>query len=121
MSEKKPALSEDHTKWDAENNPGERGVLKGMHPNISFLEIWIFTHFLLALCLAPRNISSLEDIQHYLDHRVILPVLYHVTSISRLVDQIEDVAILCLELSLSSHDLQIDTHMTTILYLDLPV
>ena len=59
MSEKKPALSEDHTKWDAENNPGERGVLKGMHPNISFLEIWIFTHLLLALCLAPRNISSL--------------------------------------------------------------
>ena len=49
---------------------------------------------------------------------MILLVPYHVTCISRLADRIEDVAILCLELSLSSCDLQIDTHMTTTLCLD---
>ena len=63
----------------------------------------------------------LEDILHNLDHPVTWPVPCHVTSMSRLIDQIEDAAILCLELSLASYGLQIDTHMTTILCLDVPV
>ena len=45
----------------------------------------------------------------------------HVTSIFPPVDQIVDVAILFLELSLSSYVLRIDMHMTTILCLDVPV
>ena len=58
------------------------------------------------------------DSQRHLYHLEILLDLYHVLSVCPQAVQIEDIAKVGLELSLSSCDLQTCTHMTTILFRD---